>query len=91
MSNYKNKNGQIRKDVLTILNSWVKCNSNNHFTLLSNFYASRSTSYNSCFDSDLFIQSTDKEEIKAAGFSTAAKTIIKLNMSNPDIINFFSK
>lgn len=70
------------------INNFLFFNDKMNYRKLSDFYHNRTTKYNSCFDSDLFEKTNDKDAILLAGFRNTVKTIICLNLKNKKVKTF---
>lgn len=81
--NYLKKDGTLVQKAIELISSLR----DGDFRKLSDYYSSRSTNYSSILDLDLFIISSNKIDIKEAGFSSTTKRIVKVNRQNKYVLN----
>ena len=86
LQSYLNRDGKLNSKAQENL---IACERG--YQKLSNFYNSRTTTYASVLNSDLFIRITNKEEIIQKGFDCRVKCIISANYSNTHVIDFFNE
>lgn len=80
---YLKKDGTLVAKAVELIDSSLK---SGEFKKLSDFYSSRSTNYPSLLNTDLFIISSNKQDISDAGFAPTTKSVVKLNMKNKYVL-----